>query len=113
MLAETKLRWVKTLHTLVWAVFAGCIVAIPALTARGHLGAAAWLIGIVSIEVLVLALNGLRCPLTDVAARYTRDRRANFDIHLPLWLAQHNKTVFGALYLLGIAFTAWTWLRRP
>jgi hypothetical protein len=103
---------VKAVHTLVWAVFAGCIVAIPALAALGHLRAAAWLIGVVFVEVVVLVFNGMRCPLTDVAARYTSDRHANFDIHLPLWLAQHNKTIFGALYVIGIGYTTWAWLSR-
>ena len=42
------------------------------------------------------------CPLTSIAARYTDDRRANFDIYLPEWLARHNKAVFGALYVAGI-----------
>lgn len=109
MRAHMKLRWVKSLHTLVWAVFAGCIVAIPVTTMLGHLQASAWLIGVVLVEVVVLVLNGMRCPLTDVAARYTSDRRANFDIHLPLWLAQHNKTIFGALYMVGVLCTAWAW----
>lgn len=110
MRAETKLGWVKAVHTLVWAVFAGCIVAIPVATMLGHLQASAWLIGVVFVEVVVLALNGMRCPLTDVAARYTHDRHANFDIHLPLWLAQHNKTIFGALYAIGIVYTVIVWI---
>jgi len=49
------------------------------------------------VEVIILAVNRWRCPLIAVAARYTDDRRENFDIYLPLWLAMHNKTVFGAL----------------
>jgi hypothetical protein len=52
---------------------------------------------VVLAEVVVLAVNGWRCPLTGVAARYTDDRRENFDIDLPLWLARHNKRIFGAL----------------
>ena len=47
----------------------------------------------------------MRCPLTDVAARYTSDRRDNFDIYLPLWLARYNKHVFGTLYVAGIVYT--------
>jgi hypothetical protein len=30
----------------------------------------------------------MRCPLTGIAARYTDDRRDNFDIYLPPWLAR-------------------------
>jgi hypothetical protein len=51
------------------------------------------LTGVVVVEVVVLALNNLRCPLTGVAARYTEDRRDNFDIYLPLLLAHYNKLV--------------------
>jgi len=54
----------------------------------------------------VLWLNGWRCPLTDVAARYTDDRRANFDIYLPEWLARYNKQIFGPMYAVGLIVLA-------
>ena len=104
------LRFVKLVHTAVWAFFAGCIVAIPILAARQQIQAAVVLIAVVSVEVLVLVGNGFVCPLTDVAARYTSDRRANFDIYLPLWLARHNQRVFGTLFVLGILATVAAWL---
>jgi hypothetical protein len=50
--------------------------------------------------VLVLLFNGMRCPLTAVAARHTDDRRDNFDIYLPEWLARWNKHL--ALYVVGL-----------
>jgi hypothetical protein len=53
----------------------------------------------------VLLFNRMRCPLTGVAARYTDDRRDNFDIYLPEWLARHNKTIFGTLYVAGVLLT--------
>ena len=80
------------------------ILAIPVAAWRGRSSWAAWLIGIMLVEVLVLAVNGWRCPLTDLAARYTEDRRANFDIYLPLWLATHNKWIFGSLFVAGLVF---------
>jgi len=61
---------------------------------------------VVFVEVLVLVFNRMRCPLTGVAARYTDDRRDNFDIYLPEWVARHNKTIFGTLYVAGIVVTA-------
>jgi hypothetical protein len=100
---------VKALHTLVWALFAGSILAIPALAWRQRYGAADLLIGVVMLEVLVLLANGLRCPLTDVAGRYTADRRDNFDIYLPLWLARYNKVIFGSIFVAGTIFA---WFRR-
>jgi hypothetical protein len=103
------LRTVKLLHTVVWAFFAGCIVAMPVAAWWGAHRTAAWLAAIVVVEVLVLSCNRWRCPLTAVAARHTDDRRANFDIYLPLWLARHNKTVFGLLYVAGVSFLVWRW----
>jgi len=100
---------VKIVHTVVWALFVLCIAAIPVLTWRGELVAATWFVGIVFVEVLVIVLNRWRCPLTPVAARYTQDRRANFDIFLPEWLARHNKLIFGGLYLAGIVVLILGW----
>ena len=60
-------------------------------------------------EVVILVANGWRCPLTAVAARFTEQRHDNFDIYLPLWLARHNKLIFGVLYLLGMAFAYSRW----
>jgi hypothetical protein len=47
--------------------------------------------------------------LTGIAARYTPDRRPNFDIYLPEWLALHNKQIFGALYVFGLVFAFARW----
>jgi hypothetical protein len=34
----------------------------------------------------------------------------NFDIYLPNWLARHNKTIFGAIFILGGLFALAQWL---
>jgi polyferredoxin len=104
-----SLRAIKILHTVIWAFFAACIVAIPILAYANHFGAALVMIGAVFIEVVVIILNAWACPLTAVAARYTDDRRDNFDIYLPEWLARHNKMIFGSLYAVGILFTIVRW----
>ena len=105
------LRLVKIVHTVAWAFFAGCVLALPIAAWRKHFLAATILIAIVLVEVLVLLLNRFRCPLTDVAARYTDDRRDNFDIYLPLRLARYNKHIFGTLFAVGVLFTLWMWRR--
>jgi hypothetical protein len=103
------LRVVKLAHTLVWAVFAGCIVALPIVAWHRHFMAAAVLIAVVLVEVLIPLVNRFRCPLTAVAARYTADRRDNFDIYLPLWVARYNKQIFGTLFIAGVLFTFVLW----
>lgn len=109
MSPQTSLRLIKVVHTIVWAFFAGCIVAIPVCTWRDDLGWAALLIALVLVEVIVILVNRWRCPLTDVAARYTDDRRDNFDIYLPSWLARYNKQLFGTLYGASLIYTAAKW----
>jgi hypothetical protein len=103
------LNGIKLLHTAVWSFFALCVVLIPIAGAAGHLCLAIVLIGVVLIECLVLALNRAQCPLTVVARRYTEDRADNFDIYLPLWLARHNKLIFGILYIGGTFYVAIRW----
>jgi len=104
------LRMVKALHTLVWAFFVACIAAIPVLAWTGRFRSALLVIGLVMLEVLVLAFNGWRCPLTAVAARYTEDRQDNFDIYLPLLIARYNKEIFGTLFVGGMLVTLARWL---
>jgi uncharacterized membrane protein len=105
------LRVVKVVHTIVWAFFASCVVGILVAAWRGHVGAATILTGLVAFEVVVLLANRWRCPLTDVASRYTSDRQDNFDIYLPMWLARYNKHIFGTLYVLGIVATFVRWMQ--
>ena len=110
MRSDSALRSIKLIHTAVWALFASCIFLIPVFAYLGYIVAAGLLVGIVFVEVVVLLLNGLRCPLTTVACRYTDDRRANFDIFLPEWVARHNKSIFGLLYLVGSVYTLVRWM---
>jgi hypothetical protein len=109
MSPSAALQTVKAVHTLAWAFFAGCIVAIPFASYARNFSAAFVLIAIVLLEVLILAINGWRCPLTDVAARYTADRTDNFDIFLPLTLARYNKLIFGSLFVAAFVYTLLEW----
>ncbi|HEX4933462.1 MAG TPA: hypothetical protein VFV33_09800 [Gemmatimonadaceae bacterium] len=101
---------VRVVHTVAWAFFASAIVAMPVATWFRRFDLFCLFAGIVAVEVAVLALNRMRCPLTDVAARFTDDRRDNFDIYLPLTLARYNKQVFGTLYVLALLHGALAWM---
>ncbi len=101
---------IKLLHTAVWLFFAGCIVAIPLAGSLHRYRCVSVLTGLVLVECAVLAANRGRCPLTDLAGRYTQERTHNFDIYLPLWLARRNKTIFGTLFAVGELFVLGLWL---
>ena len=106
-MSHPKLTAIKLTHTVVWAFFVLCIVGIPIASMRGAHGWALGLSAIVMVEVAILAINRWRCPLTAVAARYTDQRQDNFDIYLPLWLARHNKWIFGPLYVAAVLYALW------
>ncbi|MDP2346011.1 MAG: hypothetical protein Q8O67_34045 [Deltaproteobacteria bacterium] len=100
---------IKLVHTAVWALIAGCIVALPIVAWTGRFAVAGALIAVVLAEVVVLAFCGGRCPLTPLAARYTNDRRDNFDIDLPLVIARYNKQTFSALFVVGVTIFVARW----
>jgi hypothetical protein len=101
---------IKLLHTFVWAFFVVCILAIPIAAALHRFEIAAVFAGVVLLECLVLAVNGGRCPLTDMAARIAPNDAPNFDIYLPARVARYNKQIFGAIFVLGGLFALTEWL---
>jgi hypothetical protein len=108
--AHTLLRAIKSVHTVAWAFFATCIIAIPLCARQSNYRLASMLIATVLAECLIVLLNHFKCPLTPIAARFTENRRDNFDIYLPEWLARYNKTIFGSLYVAGSIYTLFRWL---
>ena len=106
------LRAIKLVHTLAWAFFVAAIVAVPLAAWRNRFGWALVAAIVVAVEVAVIAFNGMKCPLTPIAARYTDDRRDNFDIYLPLFVARYNKEIFGTLYVAGLVFALVRWITR-
>ena len=74
---------IKLLHTAIWAFLAASILVLPVLAVLRRFRWAAIISIVVLLECAVLAINGGRCPLSDLAARYTDERASNFDIYLP------------------------------
>jgi len=68
-----------------------------------RIGTLLWIaIAIVVVEGTILLLNGCQCPLTRLGEKYTEQTDVGFDIFLPKWLAKNNKTIFTALYFVGV-----------
>ena len=104
------LQVIKIVHTVIWAFFVLCILGLPIAGVLRRFDWAIALSALVIVEVAVLAVNRWRCPLTDLAARYTDDRSENFDIYLPSWIARNNKVIFGSLFTAGALVVLWRWL---
>lgn len=98
-----KLFLVRLAHTLIWAFFVFVIGYILYAGVLDKIGALVWIaIGLIILEGIVLQLNRGSCPLTPIAAKYTKNRDDNFDIFLPNWLAKNNKIIFSSIWLLGV-----------
>jgi hypothetical protein len=103
---------IKLLHTVIWAILAGSIVVLPVAGVLRRFRWAAILTGLVLLECGVLVVNRGRCPLSDLAQQFTTNRADNFDIYLPTWLAQHNKVIFGVLFIAGELVVFGYWLKE-
>jgi len=103
---------IKTIHTVIWALMAAAIfyVFYAGLTATLNWVVLACILLIV-VETVALLINKWSCPLTPLAARYTSERKDNFDIYLPEWLARHNKTIFTIIYLVGVLMVAYHYFK--
>jgi hypothetical protein len=75
---------IKLLRTVIWAILAGSILALPITALFQRFDVAMILTVIIVAECGVLALNRGQCPLTGLAARFTSDPADNFDIYLPI-----------------------------
>lgn len=69
--AHQALVAIKVLHTAVWVLLAGSILALPITAVLQRFNWAVIVTVITLAECGVLAFNKGRCPLTDWAARFT------------------------------------------
>jgi len=108
MLPETKLLFVKLVHTLIWLFFNVVIFYMLFAAISNRLNGWLWLCyGLVLAEGLVLLIFKRLCPVTIIARRYSNSTRDNFDIFLPNWLAKYNKLIYTSIVIVTIIITAY------
>lgn len=97
-----KLWFIKMLHTVIWCGYMAVLFYLLYAVIFGRIDKWVWIcIGLVLLEVLILLIFKLVCPLTLIARRYSDSKKSNFDIFLPNWLAKYNKLIYGCIF--GIA----------
>lgn len=94
-----KLNLVKLIHTFIWVFFNVVIFYVAYAVIVDRVDIYVWIgVGLVFAEGVLLALNKLRCPLTNIAEQYTDSKEDNFDIYLPNWLAKHTKIIYTSIF---------------
>ena len=84
------------------------------LVYAGLTGAAGWwlwvALGLLAVETMVFAGNGMKCPLTSLAVSYGAEKGYAFDTFLPEQAMRHTFRFFGSLMLVGLVLLALRWL---
>lgn len=94
--------WVRLFHTLVFVVMFGAILFLLYCGLANQLTRwTAFAFALISVEVVVYATHGFRCPLRTWAERLTPPDQVVQDIYLPAWLAA--RVVAISTLLLGLA----------
>jgi hypothetical protein len=93
-----RLILIKLTHTIVWIFYNVVIFYLFYAVVVGKIDRWVWIcLGLVGLEVIVLLMFKMMCPLTVMARRYSDSTRDNFDIYLPNWLARYNKLIYSVI----------------
>lgn len=97
------LRLIKIIHTIIWALMAGSNFLAFYFAFIGRFDA--WFLvpaSLLALEIFIIVINWWKCPITTIAEKYTQERKANFDIYLPKWLAKYNVQIFAGLMVVEV-----------
>ncbi|MCX6121280.1 MAG: hypothetical protein NTX44_06635 [Ignavibacteriales bacterium] len=99
------ITFIKTLHTVIWVIMTLSVCYIGYSVARMHFDILFYIsFFLIMTESMVIAINAWKCPLTNVARKYTEEKTANFDIYLPEFIAHYNKEIFSIILCAIVVF---------
>jgi hypothetical protein len=113
MESGTKLKLIKTVHTVIWVFFNFVIFYMLYAAIVNKLDVWLWLgYGFIILEGVTLLIFKSFCPVTILARKYSDSTKNNFDIYLPEWLAKYNKLIYTIIMMVVIFITAYQLFRR-
>lgn len=97
------LKLIKGVHTFVWVIMAASNFLAFYFAYIGRFDILFWVPCLLIVsEIFIILFNDWHCPITPIAEKYTDDRKSNFDIYLPEWLAKYNVKIFSVLIVVEI-----------
>ena len=104
------LALVRGLHTAVYLVMVAAIFVLLYSGLTGYAGPWLWVsLGLLGVESVVFAGNGLTCPMTALAVRYGAETGHAFDTFLSERITRHTFRFFGSLMVIGLLLLAARW----
>jgi hypothetical protein len=96
-----RLTIIKLIHTIIWVFYNILIAYLFFAVTTDRINKWVWIsLGMIGVEIIVLLIFHMNCPLTLVARKYSASTRNNFDIFLPEWLAKNNKLIYSVLLVV-------------
>jgi len=106
----TDLALVRGVHTAIYVAMAVSTFAVFYAGMTGAAGLWLWVArGLLAIEIIVFAGNGMACPLTALAVRYGAKTGHVFDTFLPERAMRYTFEFFGGVTALGLLLLVGRW----
>ena len=100
--ASDAIVTIKIVHTVAWLSIEVCLLYMLYTGIVRRSGRRAGIAAaVVACECLIFAVNGFRCPLTDLAESLGATNGAVVDIFLPTWFAGTLPLTHGPLFVLA------------
>lgn len=110
---NTKLVFIKLLHTLIWIIYVLIIIYILYAGIVNKIDIYVYIaISSVILEGIILLIFKWRCPLTIIGEKYTDSKEVGFDIYLPKWLAKNNKAIFSTIFIFELLLITYRILKN-
>jgi hypothetical protein len=98
-----NIQHIRIIHSAVWVVMVAAIAHLLFIGVTGKFHWSFWIsFGLLIIEGITLLLNKGSCPFTLMAKSETPTYQDGDDIFLPVWVAKHNKLIFGSILALAL-----------
>lgn len=100
--------YIKLVHSILLFLIAFCTVYVFIAAALDHITPLTWMaFGVAVAELLAIAFNEWRCPLTDLAERKGAKVGSVADIFLPQWLSDRLFEIFGIIFFATCLLLLW------
>jgi len=104
---------IKVVHLALFLLLAAAVLHVFFCGVSGRRGRLlAWSVALCAFELVVLAANHWRCPLTTLAERLGARDGAVASLFLPGWSLRFVFPAFGALFAVGLALVGLRGVRR-
>ena len=100
--------YIKFVHSLLFFLIAICTVYVFFAALFNHINWLTWFaFAVAVVELLALAFNEWRCPLTDLAEQKGAEVGSVADLFLPEFLSDHLFTIFSILFMATCLLLVW------